>query len=46
MAYTNQGREVMKKFADECADIAQIESRPKLDGRNMFMTLIPKKDKK
>jgi len=45
MAYTNQGREVMKNFAAQCEDIAQIESRPKQDGRNMFMTLTPKKDK-
>jgi translation initiation factor IF-3 len=45
MAYTNQGRQVMKNFADQCEDIAQIESRPKQDGRNMFMTLTPKKDK-
>ncbi len=45
MAYTNQGREVMKNFATQCEDIAQIESRPKQDGRNMFMTLTPKKDK-
>jgi translation initiation factor IF-3 len=46
MAYTNQGREVMQKFATECEDIATIEARPKLDGRNMFMQLTPKKDKK
>lgn len=45
MAYTNQGRQVMKNFADQCEDIAQVESRPKQDGRNMFMTLTPKKDK-
>lgn len=45
MAYTNQGRQVMNNFASQCEDIAQIESRPKQDGRNMFMTLTPKKDK-
>ncbi len=43
MAYTNQGREVMKSFAEKCEDLASIESRAKLDGRNMFMTLTPKK---
>ncbi len=43
MAYTNQGREVMKKFAEKCEDLASIESRAKLDGRNMFMTITPKK---
>ncbi len=46
MAYTSKGREVMAKFAEEVADIATIESRPKQDGRNMFMTLTPIKDKK
>lgn len=43
MAYTNQGREVMLKFAKDCEDLATIESNPKLDGRNMFMTINPKK---
>ena len=47
MAYTNQGREVILKFAKECEDIATVEQRPKQDGRNMFCTLAPiKKDKK
>ena len=46
MAYTSQGRQVMFNFAKECEDIAQIESKPKQDGRNMFMTMTPKKDKK
>lgn len=45
MAYTNKGREVMVDFAEKCADLASIESNPKLDGRNMYMTLAPlKKD--
>lgn len=46
MAYTNQGREVMLKFASKCDDIATIESKPLLDGRRMFMSLTPKKDNK
>jgi translation initiation factor IF-3 len=45
MAYTNQGREVMLDFAKRCEDIATIESRPRLDGRRMFMSLTPAKDK-
>jgi translation initiation factor IF-3 len=45
MAYTNQGREVMLDFAKRCEDIADVESKPKQDGRNMFMTLTPKKEK-
>ncbi len=45
MAYTNRGREVMMNFAKEVEDLATVESQPKLDGRNMQMTLTPKKDK-
>lgn len=45
MAYTSRGRQVMMDYANELEDIAQIESRPVQDGRNMFMTLTPKKDK-
>ncbi len=46
MAYTNQGREIMLKFAKDCEDLAQIDGKPKLDGRNMFMTMSPIKEKK
>ena len=46
MAYTNKGREVIMRFAAECEDIATIEQKPKQDGRNMFCTLAPIKEKK
>ncbi len=45
MAHTDQGRKVMLDFAKQCEDIAEIESRPKQDGRTMIMTLNPKKEK-
>jgi len=45
MAYTNKGRQVMMDYAKQVEDIATIESRPVQDGRNMFMSLTPKKDK-
>jgi len=45
MAYTNQGREVMLDFAKRCEDIADVESKPKQDGRSMMMSLTPKKEK-
>lgn len=44
MAHTELGRKVMLDFAEKCEGIANLESKPKLDGRQMFMTLIPKKD--
>lgn len=39
------GQRVLEKYADETADIASIESRPKMDGRSMFLMLAPKGDK-
>jgi translation initiation factor IF-3 len=45
MAHTNLGREVMMEFAKKCEDLAVIESHPTMDGRRMFMSLAPKKDK-
>ena len=46
MAFTDQGREIMEKYAERVSDISEVESKPKRDGRNMFMTLKPKKDNK
>lgn len=39
------GQRVLEKYAEETADIASIESRPKMDGRSMFLMLAPKGDK-
>ncbi|MBF0780139.1 MULTISPECIES: translation initiation factor IF-3 [unclassified Granulicatella] len=36
------GQRVLEKYADETADIASVESRPKMDGRSMFLMLAPK----
>lgn len=35
------GREVLDRFADEVKDIATIEQKPKMEGRNMFMMVAP-----
>ena len=43
MAHTELGREVLLKFANELNEIGTIEQQPKLDGRNMYMLLAPKK---
>jgi translation initiation factor IF-3 len=42
MAHTDIGRELMKKFADSCNDIASVTADAKLDGRQMIMVLSPK----
>ena len=36
------GREVVDRVAEELADIAKVESDPKLEGRSMTMILSPK----
>lgn len=46
MAYTNRGREVLMNYAEKCEDIAKIDTKPKLDGRNMMMTMSPIKENK
>jgi len=45
MAHTELGRDVLIKFADALSNVADIEQKPTLEGRNMVMILMPKKDK-
>jgi translation initiation factor IF-3 len=42
MAHTNIGEDLLKKFAEECADIATVDKNPKLEGRFMAMFMSPK----
>ena len=42
MAHTNIGEELLKSFAEKCADVATMDKNPKLEGRNMSMFLSPK----
>ncbi|KRG11496.1 translation initiation factor IF-3 [Lederbergia galactosidilytica] len=39
------GQRVLNKFAEECSDLAAVESKPKMDGRSMFLVLAPKTEK-
>lgn len=43
MSHTELGDEVMMKFAEMLSDIAEIASKPVLDGKTMTMMLTPKK---
>ena len=43
MAHTELGLDVLNRFAEELSDVAIIEEKPKLEGRNMYMLLAPKK---
>lgn len=45
MAHTDIGEQVMMRFAESLAEVAEIETKPVLEGRNMTMMLAPKKEK-
>ena len=42
MAHTNLGIEIMERFAQACAEFANVEKPAKLEGRQMLMFLAPK----
>lgn len=42
MAHTNIGEQLLKDFAEKCADVATMDKNPKLEGRNMSMFMSPK----
>lgn len=39
------GQKVLDRLAEEAADLATVEQKPKMDGRSMFLVLAPKNDK-
>lgn len=43
MAHTDIGKKLLDKFAEQCAEIANVDKGAKLEGRNMSMFLSPKK---
>lgn len=45
ITHKDLGREVLERLADEMKDIATVQSKPKMEGRNMFMMLAPSSDK-
>lgn len=42
MAHTNIGEKLLRDFAAKCADIANLDKEPKLEGRSMSIFLSPK----
>lgn len=40
------GQDVLVRFAEASNDLADVEQKPKMDGRSMFLMLAPKNDKK
>lgn len=45
MAHPEQGMQILDKLVEDLADIAVVESKPKLEGRNMHMMFGPIKKK-
>ena len=45
MAHTELGEEVLNRFASKLEGIADVQEKPKLEGRQMTMLLVPKKEK-
>jgi translation initiation factor IF-3 len=45
MQFTDKGKEVLLRFAEELNDVATLDSNPTLDGRNMIAMLSPVKGK-
>jgi translation initiation factor IF-3 len=44
IAHTDLGQEVLEKMAEELRDIAIVEKKPKVEGKNMVMILSPKQE--
>ena len=44
MAYQQQGFAVMEKFAEGIEEYGQVDKQPKIEGRNLVMYLVPKKN--
>lgn len=45
ITHQDLGFKVMQDFAEALADVSQIDAQPKLEGKQLIMTLAPKKDK-
>ncbi len=41
MAHPEQGISILERLADDLSDVAVVESKPILEGRNMHMTIAP-----
>ena len=42
MAHTEIGEVLLKEFASKCAEVANLDKAPKLEGRSMSIFLSPK----
>ena len=42
MAHTDIGKDILRKFAEGCGEVGNMDKDPKLEGRNMSMFISPK----
>ncbi|MDQ0298607.1 translation initiation factor IF-3 [Salibacterium salarium] len=45
ITHSDIGKKVLERMAEECGDIASVETKPKMEGRSMFLMLAPKSEK-
>ena len=45
MAHTDIGKDLLVRFAEQCAEVATLDKEPKLEGRSMSIFLSPKTGK-
>lgn len=45
ITHSELGRDVLMRLAEGCKDVSTIESKPKMEGRSMFLILAPVADK-
>ena len=46
MAHRDLGANMLARLRDDLADIAEVEVRPKMEGYQMFIIMVPKKETK
>ena len=44
IAYSQQGRKILDRFAQDISQLASIERDPRIEGRNMFMIISPRQE--
>lgn len=45
ITHPENGKELCNKMAEELKDVAEVEKKPSVEGKNMIMVLAPKQDK-
>lgn len=45
ITHSQIGKNVLERLAKDCEDLATIESKPKMEGRSMFLVMAPKNEK-